>query len=66
MAKHYPDRYAIAMSAEDGCMLVVRNGESVVGSVSREETIKFAQDVLAWQEPVPEVIAAPKKNGSRV
>ncbi len=56
LSKHYPDRFAIAMSDEDGCMLVVKNGDTVVGSVTREDTIKFAQDVLAWAEKLPAII----------
>lgn len=55
MAKHYPDRTEIAMSDEDGCIVIIRNGE-VVGSVDREQTIKFCQDALAW-EPRDEIPA---------
>lgn len=55
MAKNYPDRTELAMSDEDGCIVIIRNGE-VVGSVDRVQTIKFAQDCLAWEPKLPEVL----------
>lgn len=57
MAKNYPDRTELAMSDEDGCIVIIRNGE-VVGSVGREQTIKFAQDCLAWEPKLPAVISS--------
>jgi hypothetical protein len=62
MAKHYPDRYIIAMSEEDGCLVMLKN-DVVVGSMTREQTIRFAQDTLAWEVPIPKPLQALNGHG---
>jgi hypothetical protein len=57
--------YTVAMSQEDGCIVMIENGRHVVGSLTREQTIGFAQGCLEWKpvEPGPplEVVKAVHK-----
>ena len=41
--------FAIAMSNETGCLVMLRDGE-VVGSLDREQSIGLADGVLDWDE----------------
>lgn len=49
--------YAVAMSQEDGCLVMVENDRHVVGSMTREQTIAFAQGCLDWTAYQPPTVA---------
>jgi hypothetical protein len=45
--------YAVAMSKDTGCIVMVKtNGKdiTVMGSMSRDESLKFVKDILAWSD----------------
>ena len=44
----FPDRFTVAMSAEDGCLVMIRNGQEVVGSMDRAQSTRFAKGFLEW------------------
>jgi hypothetical protein len=48
--------FSVAMSFETGCVVFVRNeGEKqkIIGSLTREDSLKFAQGIINW---VPESV----------
>ena len=58
--------YSIAMSKEDGCLVMVRTrGKQVeiVGSVTREQSEVIAEGVLDWNASPLEQIIAEELNG---
>jgi hypothetical protein len=47
-----PD-YSIAMSKDTGCIVMIRtNGKTVtvIGSLTREDSLKFVRDIMEWSE----------------
>ena len=54
--------YSVAMSLETGCIVMVRttnDKQSVMGSLTREDSMKFAQGILDWRQET--VLDAPKE-----
>jgi len=59
-----PACYSVAMATETGCIVMVRDSgkeRTVVGSLTREDSIRFANELLFWgndavQEDSPEPI----------
>jgi hypothetical protein len=43
-------RYSVAMADSDGCIVMLLNSH-VVGSMSREDSIGFANGLLLWIPP---------------
>lgn len=46
-------QFSVAMSKDTGCIVMVRtNGKqvSVVGSLTREDSLNFVKDILEWSE----------------
>lgn len=59
-------KYSVALSEETGCIVMVKTDGrevTVIGSLTRAQTLKFADDVRAWMpvalrhEPAPAVDA---------
>lgn len=58
--------YSLAMSKETGCIVIVRtNGKdiSVIGSLTREESLDFVKGIMEWsaeviQEDAPRIVIA--------
>ena len=54
MKKAKKPQYSVAMSQQDGCIVIVRtNGEkvSIIGSLTREQSVQFCESVLDYGEP---------------
>lgn len=50
--------YSVAMSVETGCIVMVKKGPrgaEVIGSLSREDSLRFCQGLIEW---IPEVLLA--------
>ncbi len=50
-----PACYSVAMSTETGCIVMVRDSgkeRTVVGSLTREDSVKFANELLQWEPDV--------------
>ena len=57
--------FSVAMSQDTGCIVMVRtNGHqvTVIGSLTRDESLKFADSVIDWESAVPE--ASPEEQQS--
>ena len=53
MASNKKVTYSIAMSKEDGCIVMVRTrGKQVevMGSMTREQSLDFVKGIMAWSE----------------
>jgi hypothetical protein len=49
---------SVAMSEETGCIVIVRDGNRVVGSLTREQSVAFAEAIIHF---VPPIMAEPAK-----
>lgn len=49
---HFDGKFAIAMSQEDGCLVIVRHGDTVVGSLSRAQTLMLCQGCIDFIPPL--------------
>ncbi len=49
---------SVAMSQETGCVVIVRDGNRVVGSLTREQSVAFAEAIIHF---VPPIMADPAK-----
>jgi hypothetical protein len=52
--------FSVAMSLETGCIVMVRargDKQEIMGSLTREDSLKFAQGLLDW---IPEAAQAPE------
>ena len=57
MRKQPASAFSVAMSADTGCIVMVRtNGKkaTVIGSLTREQSLKFSRDLIDWSPPKPE------------
>lgn len=48
--------YSVAMSLDTGCIVMVKTTgsvTSVMGSLTREQSLKFCQDLIAWEGKPP-------------
>lgn len=41
--------YTVAMSQDDGCLVMIENNRHVAGSMTREQTLAFAQGCIDWK-----------------
>lgn len=48
MEKTHKDLYSMGMSEEDGCIIFVKNGNQILCSLQREDSVRFAEKLLAW------------------
>jgi len=56
-----PAAYSVAMSTETGCIVMVRDSgkeRTVVGSLTREDSVKFAEELLSWGQEIDEAAPA--------
>jgi hypothetical protein len=49
---------SVAMSHETGCLVMVRDGNRIVGSLTREQSVAFAESIIHF---VPPIMAEPAK-----
>jgi hypothetical protein len=56
----FSEQFSIAMSQEDGCLVIVRNQETVVGSLTRAQTLMLAQGCIDFVPPIVREKAPPK------
>lgn len=45
------DTYTVATDDNTGRVVIVTNSAKVIGALSREDSVKFAQDVIEWIPP---------------
>jgi hypothetical protein len=53
MKKLKKPSYSVAMSKDTGCIVMIRtNGKTVtvIGSLTREDSLKFVRDIMEWSE----------------
>lgn len=56
MKKAKKPQFSVAMSQDTGCIVMVRsNGAkvTVIGSLTRDDSLKFADSVIDWEAPEP-------------
>ncbi len=59
--KFPPIEHSVAMSLDTGCIVMIRAstaGNKVVGSLTRVDSVKFAQSILEW---IPQTAEAPER-----
>jgi len=56
----FAEQFSIAMSQENGCLVIVRNQEHVVGSLTRAQTLLLAQGCIDFVPPLVAAKVPPK------
>lgn len=51
------ESFTVGVDDNSGRAVIIRNNREVIGNLSREESIKFAQDIIEW---IPAFMRAPK------
>lgn len=43
------ESFTVGVDDNTGRVVIIRNNREVIGNLSREDSIKFSQDVIEWQ-----------------